>query len=145
MKRKPFNLKNLPPVWRPVLHEYVQYRDASGSEWMDARVSQITTHTITVFVFKFRIAHQINKFTMKNYIKKIRTALDKFEGLLDEAAEGLKEKIEFDFIVTYNANIEDIVIEHDDSCAPLDDCIALIKKKGKLTLEDYDSVIAFRF
>jgi len=56
--------------WTPHLHEYVQYRDASGSEWMDARVSQITTHTITVFVFKYRIAHQINKFKMKDYIKK---------------------------------------------------------------------------
>jgi len=82
---------------------------------------------------------------MKNYLKKIRTALNKFEESLDEAAEGLKGKIEFDFIVTYNANIEDIVIEHDDSCATLDDCISIIKKKGRLTLEDYDSMIAFRF
>jgi len=82
---------------------------------------------------------------MKNYIKKIRTALNKFEESLDDAAEGLKDKIEFDFIVTYNANIEDIVIEYEDSCAPLEDCIAFIKKNGKLTIDDYDSVIAFRF
>ena len=65
--KKPFKLK---PTWNPGLHTYVQYRENVHAEWLDARVSQLTSNTITVFVFKYRVAHQINKFSMKEYIRK---------------------------------------------------------------------------
>ena len=65
--KKPFKLK---PTWNPGLHAYVQYRENVHAEWLDAQVSQLTSNTITVFVFKFRVAHQINKFSMKEYIRK---------------------------------------------------------------------------
>lgn len=65
--KKPFKLK---PTWKPGLHTYVQYRENVHAEWLDAQVSQLTSNTITVFVFKYRVAHQINKFSMKEYIRK---------------------------------------------------------------------------
>ena len=74
---------------------------------------------------------------MKNYLKKLQVAKQRLDGVIEMTESELKDKIEFDDYFIFYQPSDGFVLVYNSHNAPLRKCIPIIKRKGKLSLEDY--------
>jgi len=75
----------------------------------------------------------------KEEIKKLDAALLKYESAISVLKQKIKGVVEFEFSIFYQSS-DGFVLEYNTHNAPLDDCLGIIKAKGKLTFDDYDNL-----
>lgn len=73
---------------------------------------------------------------MRDFEREIDKAWIKFKSTCDEVANVISAKVEFDFSIGYQPS-DGPVIEYDGKVAPLKYCLSVIRKHGKLTLNDF--------
>lgn len=73
-------------------------------------------------------------------LAQLETAHGKYMGKIGSVEQALQDVADFDLSVFYQPSDGFVVCGEHSSNAPLDACIEIVKRKGKLSQEDYDDV-----
>ena len=78
---------------------------------------------------------------MDKNLRKIKTALKKYNAKILEVENDLKDKISFKFKIEADSGDGIVVLDLENSNhALLYDCLEVIKKKGMMTLNDFNCI-----
>lgn len=80
-------------------------------------------------------------FIMDRKLKKLITAHQKYEGVISQVQEEIKNKIEFDdFFIQYQPSDGFVLVYGGWENRSLATCLSIIKDEGRLTLDEYLSI-----
>ena len=78
--------------------------------------------------------------TAERILKSLNRAQNEYEKAISAAESSISSKVEFEFSIFWQKADGFVIANNDMGNAPLDDCLNIIKKKGLLSLEDYNDI-----
>lgn len=74
---------------------------------------------------------------IKKALKEMEAAFLNYNNALNYLAALLVTKVDFEFTIQDQPADGFVIVDRDTNNAPLDICLEIIRKKGKLSVEDY--------